>query len=67
MLDVKCLCQLTAERRRATILKATQYIGNYKHLKGDCPLKLLFELSYGDYRITERVGIFKVAPIGDEV
>ena len=61
MLDVKYLCQLTAERRQPTILKAPRYIGSYKHLKGELTLNLLFELSYGDYRIVERVKIFKVA------
>lgn len=66
MLDVKYLCQLTAEKRRPTILKAYRYVGNCKHLKGECPLNLLFELSYGDYRIIERVNVFKVVPVRGE-
>ncbi len=67
MLDTKYLCQLTAERRLPTILKAPRYIESYKHLECECTLNLLFELSYGDYRTVERIKIFKVVPIGDEV
>ena len=67
MLDAKYLYKITYVAEEPTGFKAPQYIGSYKHLKGECTLNLLFELSYGDYRIVARSQIFKVVPMRGEL